>query len=405
MDAPKASSLLFPQTSPRLADLAALAPFSGAISLLRPPGLPDEAFDQTLLASGVVRLVSSGDGDSGQSPAAMGRLLAQWEAWIRDQQGSGRVEALKAGVKPAAGPDSVQNLRQAIKSFGQTKPQDPPQPPELSAGLLLHLAHLEDMEAQASEELLAKTQQAQNSLGEIMGLEEPDGPPEYGDMGRAPLPPAGYDRDEERLLSQRLGAWAALAAGLEPEGGLLATPSLAAARLLAARWNQALQPAPEDPRSSAGASLPAPDAPGQIDPDSPLAREVARLVFPWPPAPDAQALAKFFQSCQDEPGWQQVRQLFSDLTAAIRANSISAQLQERLSGQAQAINDLLQKPTPGQAGPQACLSLFAFPGADWPEILALMQDRKPALPTGMADWPAGWPQGSYPLAALWQAQA
>lgn len=387
-----ASLLLLPDTAPRLEELACLTPWFAPVTLLRPPGAEPEGWYAPLSQAGLLRLLEPAAPECDDQRAQdLRRQLDQWQAWIAEHQGSGRVEALKAGLPEPPRPETVRSIRDELAGLGRPWPDREELPPEVSAGLLLYLDHLQRRQRNEAQGLLEHAEAGQQRLDSILGLDqEQTPPPDYQQALKRRLPPLDFDQDQRRLLDQRLAAWATLARGLAPEAVWPATLTLEAAQLLLERRNQALAPPEPEPRSPAGASQFTPPPRPGIDPDSPLAREALRLALPIPRPEDADALVEQSVPPAGDPRRQGLRQRLAELLERLATEPPSARLQEELAGQGEEISRLAGEMVPPSGG-LAQVSIFCFPGLDRQGLMELMLGRTPPQA-----------QGNCPLLALWR---
>ncbi len=399
--------LIFPNTVLRRA--AALLPWFEPLLLLQPPSLEPDP-DSPLGQAGLVRRVvpqGGAEAAGGAKGKELAKLLRQWEQWARAHQGSPDLAALKVGVAPPPPPETVRGLMKEIKEFGQSRPGRPAPPPEVTADLFLHLAHVRDRETADMEGILNKVDQGQQKLSEIMGLTQEDATPaDYEQAFYDRLPPLDYSLDDQEHLERRLSAWATLAGGLGAEAAdsWLATAYLPAVQLLLERNNQRLTSLGQDFRSPAGATMP---GPGVIPPppaDSPLAQEAARLVLPDLSGLAEEALVEVRGRLMAEGDLAGLHSGLAGLLGRLAHEPWSAGLKEELGEAARALAEkvtaLVQKA--GVEAPGRGVSILAFPGLGRDEVLALMRggDQLPALPAPER-WPDDWPAGSCPLVVAW----
>jgi len=402
-------ALMFPATALRRSMLCGLAPLFESLAVLQPPSLGPEALaaPQAWQALVQVRRPRSG-ADQAAAPQAQqaAKLLRQWEQWVRLHQGSGQVEAVKAGVQPPPPPETFRSLMGQIKNYRASGSEAGPPLPQVEADLFLHLAHIQDQEAAGLEEALAQARQSQERLAHSMGHDQADHQPaDYETHLLDRLPPVDYSLPQEHLLSQRLSAWATLAAETDLGGAWLATASGEAARLLLERAAALVQPPVKDLRSPAGAVSPLQMGPVSPHPDNPLAQEAARLLLPDLCGLEDEALLSLAARLAAEPRLDLLRQRLGHLAQRLADEKWGAGLAGELAREAQELAadyaDLVAaagvKPGPSLRG----LSLLSFPGLGQDELLALMRGgRTPAAPQ-LKDWPDHWPDGSCPVWALW----
>jgi hypothetical protein len=409
-------ALLFPRTAPRPSALAALFPLFEPLLVMAPPALPGftpAQPDGPLAQAGLVRALSpAGDDDaaSGAEARRLSALLRQWEQWVAEHHGSGQAEALKAGLAlPDPDFESRPSLRGDIKTYGLPKPaggQAGP-PPEVEAALWLHLLHRQDQQAGELEDLMARAEAGQRSLGQLMGLNEEDREPADYEQGFATkLAPLDYDLDEGRQVVRRLKAWAILAGGLEAGQAWLATTSLATVSWLGERVNARLAFAPGEFRSPAGALSPL-GAPPQAepDPDSPLMQEAFRLVLPDLSRLDEAALLDLRDRLTETGALEPARRSLEGLLERLSREPWSARLKAELSTGGRALAEALGQTMAEALGlaepPTRGLSVLALPGLTRADLLALMAGGAVDTLPRREDWPSNWPAGSLPLLAAW----
>lgn len=400
--------LQFPGTILRPSTASALIPWFGPLLLLRPPSLEPEA-ESELSAAGLVRQIAPGAGAeaAGGKAGELAGLLKQWEQWVREQMGSASLAALKAGVKPPPPPETVRGLMNDIKEFGQAKEGRPAPPPEVTADLFLHVAHIRDREALEMDGMLSQVDEGQERLSKIIGLDQADATPaDYEEAFWDRLPPLEYDLDDQKHMERRLAAWSVLAGDLGPEaaGAWLATANLPALQILMERHNNRLSSLGQDFRSPAGATMPGPgvDAPPPID--SPLAQEAARMVLPDLSGLDENGLVKLGKKLKAD-GLGELQQAVAALLAKLGRDKWSADLQGQVSKEAR---ELAEKATAlaAKAGvdqPGRGISVIVFPGLSRQDMLVLMRSGDAGgAPLPLAEkWPQDWPAGSCPVVVPW----
>lgn len=415
------SALLFPVTAPRTSALAALAPLLEPVLVMAPPELPGFATARPagpLAQAGLVRALSPAEDEvvAGGEARRLAAMLRQWEQWVAEHHGSGQLEALKAGLAlPDPDQETVPNLRGDIKGYGRSvlATGEAAPPPEVEAALWLHLLHRQDQQAGELEDLMAKAEAGQRSLGLIMGLGEEDYQPagyEQALAGR--LAPLDYDLDEDRQVVRRLRSWAALAGGLPAGEACLATTSLAVVSWLRERVGSRLVEDRQG-RSPAGALSPLGwsllDEP---DPDSPLMQEAFRLVLPDLSGLDEAGLLALRERLDQAGALEPARRGLAELLARLAREPWSGRLKDELSSHARLLaEDLAAAMTEalavggagalGETPPARVLSVLALPGLTRADLLALMAGGSDAGLPRREDWPAQWPAGSLPILAAW----
>jgi len=406
------SLILFPDTALKTPAASSFIPWFAPLFLLRPPSLAPEA-EAPLMAAGLARQVAPQGGAeaAGGKAKELAGLLKQWEQWIREHAGSTDLAALKLGVKPPPPLETVRGLIKEIRDFGQISEGQPAPPPEVTADLFLHLAHVRDQEAQEVEGMLDKVEEGQKKLSAIMGLEEEDATPaDYEETFHDRLPPVDYSMDDQKHLARRMAAWARLTAGLEGEASQawLATKNLAALTQLMERHNAAYASQSQVFRSPAGAAMPGPGQSGLPPADSPLAQEAARLVLPDLSGLDQEGLARLSQKISEQDGGQSLAALQQGLDALLTElaqGKWGSELKEKAAAQARELAETAAKLT-AQAGVETegrGVSILVFPGMGRAELLALMRageggGQPRPEPKG---WPEDWPVGSCPVVAAW----
>lgn len=403
--------LLFPGTILRPSTTVALIPWFGPLMLLRPPSLEPEP-ESPLSAAGLVRQVApqAGAEAAGGKAGELAGLLKQWEQWVRDHAGSADLAALKAGVKPPPPPETVRSLMNEIKDFGEPKEGQSAPPPQVTADLFLHVAHIRDREALEMDSMLGKVDEGQKRLSEIIGLNQADATPvDYEEAFLERLPPLEYDLDDQKHLERRLAAWAVLAEdlGAEAADAWLATANLPAVQLLMERHNSRLSSLGKDFRSPAGATMPGPGVGAPPPADSPMAQEAARLVLPGLSGLDQEGLVELrakLKAGSDANGLGALQQGVAGLLAKLSREKWSAELRDETSAQAR---ELAEKATAlaaqaGTEGPGRGISILVFPGLSRGDLLALMRSESGGAPLPAPEnWPQDWPAGSCPVVVPW----
>ena len=386
-----AGLLVLPDTAPRWEELACLTPWFAPVVLLRPPGVEQQERLAPLERAGLLRFLEPADpGCHDPRAEKLRRQLDQWQRWIAEHQGSGRVEALKAGLPEPPRPETVRSIRDELAGLGRPRPEQAELPPEVSAGLLLYLDHLQCRQKGEAQNLLERAEAGERRLGSILGLDqEPSPPPDYQQALKRRLPPLDFDQDQRRLLDQRLAAWATLARDLPLTDAWPATLTLEAAQVLMERRNQGLAPPEPEPRSPAGASQFTPSPQPGTDPGSPLAREALSLALPIPRLDDASELVELADPGGGDSRRQGLRQELAELLRRLASEPPSARLQEESAGRAEELSRLAGELLPPHGG-LARLSVFCFPGLDRRGLVELMLGRTPAQA-----------QGNCLLLALW----
>jgi hypothetical protein len=369
--------------------------------------------ESALSAAGLVRQIAPGAGAeaAGGKAEELAGLLKQWEQWVREHLGSASLAALKAGVKPPPPPETVRGVMNDIKKFGQPKDGQPAPPPEVTADLFLHVAHIRDREALEMDGMLSQVDKGQERLSKIIGLDQADATPaDYEEAFWDRLPPLEYDLDDQKHMEGRLAAWAVLAQGLGPEAGeaWLATANLPALQILMERHNSRLSSLGQEFRSPAGATMPGPGVGAPPPIDSPLAQEAARLVLPDLSGMDDDGLVALrdkLKAGSDADGLRNFQQSVTALLAKLSREKWSADLQSQVSAEAR---ELAEKATAlaAKAGvdqPGRGISIIVFPGLSRQDLLALMRsgDAASAPLPPVEKWPEDWPAGSCPVVVPW----
>jgi hypothetical protein len=365
--------------------------------------------ENALSAVGLVRQLAPGAGAeaAGGKAGELAGLLKQWEQWVREQMGSASLAALKAGVKPPPPPETVRGLMNDIKEFGQPQEGQPAPPPEVTADLFLHVAHIRDREALEMDGMLSQVDKGQERLSKIIGLDQADATPaDYEEAFWDRLPPLEYDLDDQKHMERRLAAWSVLAGDLGPEAAdaWLATANLPALQILMERHNSRLSSLGQDFRSPAGATMPGPgvDTPPPVD--SPLAQEAARLVLPDLSSMDESGLVELGNKLKAD-GLGELQQGVAALLAKLGRERWSADLQGQVSTE---VRELAEKATAlaAKAGvdqPGRGISVIVFPGLSRQDLLALMRsgDAGGAPLPPVEKWPQDWPAGACPVVVPW----
>jgi hypothetical protein len=402
-------ALIFPQTALRASLVARLAPWFQPVRFLTPPSLAEREpgpLEQAGLAQRV-RPPQGADQAGGRRAQELAGLLRQWEQWTREQAGSGMLEAVKAGVQPPEPPETVRGLMKEIRRFGEGRPaRGDGAPPAADADLLLHLAHVRDREAADMEGILAKVEHGQQELGRALGLEQADSAPaDYEELFYERLPPVDYTLDPEKLLPQRLGAWATLAAETPEARGWLATANLPAVQLILERANRRLHSLAHELRSPAGAAMPGPGVAGPPPADSPLAQEAARLVLPDLTGLAPEELAGLGERLTREMGLDGLREELQALLQRLSQQRWSGGLQAEAAAEAQRLGGKCLALAGGHDSRPGLdtrgLSLLVFPGLSREQVLALMHDQEPKDLPAKEDWPDAWPAGSCLMLVAW----
>jgi hypothetical protein len=404
--------LQFPGTILRPSTASALIPWFGPLMLLRPPSLEPEA-ESALSEAGLVRQIAPGAGAeaAGGKAGELAKLLKQWEQWVRDQMGSSTLAALKAGVKQPPPPETVRGLMNDIKDINQPKEGQPAPPPEVTADLFLHVAHIRDREALEMDGMLDKVDKGQERLSQSIGLNQEDATPaDYTEAFLERLPPLEYDLDDQTHLERRLNAWALLAGGLGAEAvdAWLATSNLPALQILMERHNSRISSLGKDFKSPVGATMPGPGVGAPPPIDSPMAQEAARLVLPdlsGLDEPGLVALRDNLKTGDDANGLNEIQQGVSGLLGKLSREKWSADLHDQVSMQARELAEkataLAAKAGVDQAG--RGISILVFPGLSRGDLLALMRSTDAsAMPLpALEKWPQDWPAGSCPVVVPW----
>ncbi len=383
----EASIVLFPRTVLDRNLLSLLIPWFETIKVMQPPALenggdpPCSWVPDVLSGSALLQLITPPPAGS----RGMAAQLREWEQWIAQQEGTGLVEAVKAGIKPPPPPETVRTVMNQIRDLDKPGQQEAGPPPGVRADLLLYLAHRRDRDAVEMAEIMARVERGQEELGRVMGLEEEDAPPpDYQTPFADLLPPVEYSLAPERQLEARLAAWADCAGRVELAGAYLAAAGLEPARLLLERANARFR---DDPRSPAGAALPL--SPGPGGDDGPLAREAARLLVPDLAGLEWEDILALRDA---SPG---LRRDLAGLLARLEEREWSPEWGEELAGQARDLaRDLARAVSRAGLEPRGRrgLSLLVFPGLAREHLLGLMKQELP---------PPEASGGSCPLLVAW----
>jgi hypothetical protein len=294
-----------------------------------------------------------------------------------------------------------------IRHFGEARTgRESDGPPAAGADLLLHLAHVRDREAAEMEDILAKVEHGRHELSRTLGVEEEgSAPADYEELFYERLPPVDYSLDPEKLLPQRLAAWATLAGEAPEAGGWLATANLPAVQLILERANRRLSALASDLRSPAGAAMPGPGVAGPPPADSPLAQEAARLVLPDLTDLEPAGLAELAGRLLDSMDLGGLRGELAALLERLAGERWSAELGAAAAEEAQRLGGKClalaggHDTRPGRD--TRGLSILVFPGLSRGQMLALMRDEQPEdLPPKEA-WPEKWPAGSALMLVAW----
>lgn len=258
------------------------------------------------------------------------------------------------------------------------------------------------------EELMARVEQGQERLAQIIGLEEEDVlPADYEEPFWQKLPPLDYDLAADPHLERRLRAWAGLARRAELGPAWLATADLEAVRWLVGAANRRLLPSAQAGRSPAGTEAILPGLPADlpISPDSPLAQEAARLVLPDLSHLSGEQLARTREALARDGVLPQMRQGLAKLLERLAGEPWSAGLRQELAAPARMLAQSLAshlealglRPGPRGRG----LSILALPGLSRDQVLGLMAGQGDEGLPALEDWPDRWPAGSCPVLACW----
>ena len=374
--------LMFPDTVLRPSVLAKISPLFKPVCLLAPPSLDQKA--QPDADSGLVEVLHpavnlGADAAGDAEPKRMAMLLRQWEQWVRQSQGTGLAEALKAGVMPEP-PETVRSVMGELKTYGQSK-ASARQTPEVTADLMLHLAHIHDSQAVEMENALSGYEKGREKLERSMGhMEAYHERADYEDAGLDDLPPLDYSQNIDHLLPSRLSAWATLAATLGGNEDWLITSHAQAIDILAARANAGLADQPPELRSSAGAVAPFDDIPPEKGSDLvQLAAEVKLAVNLGPEDSGVSGLEQF------RDGFEQMLKQLADGPWNAEAVDNAAQAAAALAADYNALAT-----GSAQDGRQLTLKIIAFPGIKRGDILSLMRDGQLSIPAeqrGGGAWP------------------
>jgi hypothetical protein len=373
--------------------------------VVEPPSLEPIAYPAALLESGLLRVLRD---DQPADPKQLGRvrdLVAQWEQWRDQMRGTGKLEALKAGIKLEEDQEaSLSDIRRDIRQYGQEMLKED-MPPQYRADLVLHLAHLQDAEAAELEGLLSGVENFNQELASVMGLGAEDAEPaDFQDAGMDRLPPLDYSLPGGQRLESRLSAWATLAAGLVGPEARLATNMPAVAQWLVDTANQRLDPeAGGRDRSPAGAShidnliLP-PDA------DSPLAQEAFRLELPDLAGLSAEELAELHQGLKGSGDLEGLQEATSVLFQRLANGPWGAELCEGLRGQAGEAAAAWARAVENQGiqsgdSPRAW-RVLAFPGLGRDDLFTMMRQGGAGGLPGPDQWTDGRPKEATPLVVI-----
>jgi hypothetical protein len=395
--------VLFPHTLVPPAARGTLLPWCESMLLVLPPSLEPEPAD-ALEQAGLLSQARPSAGDPDET-RRLQQLVRQWEQWAAAHQGSSQAEMLKAGVEPPPPPETVRSLIRDIKQFGRRQPAPGSDRPEPTGDILLHLAHLREKQAREAAAILARVEEKERTLGQVMGLDQPDTTPaDYEQAFGDRLPPLDYRLDQTVQLQRRLSAWADLAARVpQAQDRWLATASLPALQMLLERRNRALSPLESELRSPAGAAMPLGPAQLHPSPDSPLAQEAARLVLPdlghLEPAAQAELIARL-----DPQALSKLRHDLGRVLVRLATEPWGEALQKELAQAARALAECaLELAAAAGADPDHTrgVSIVAFPGLSRDQLLALMRQEEPTGLPGYELWPEKWPAGSCPVLAVW----
>lgn len=368
--------LLFPDTVLRPSVLTKLSPLFKPVRMMIPPSLDKKAEPEA--ETGLVEVLhpaveQGADAAADAEPKRIAMLLRQWEQWVRETQGTGMAEALKAGVMPEP-PENVHTVMSELKHYGQSKAGNR-QTPEVTADLMLHLAHIHDAQAADMENALSGYEKGKEKLERSMGhLEEDHDPTDFEDAGLGELPPLDYSHNIDHLLPSRLSAWATLAQTLDDNSDWLITTHGQAIGILAQRANEGLDDLQPELRSAAGAIAPFDDVPPEKG--SALVQLVAEM-----------NLDISTESSAHEAFSTNLQQMLKDLADG----PWSADAVDKA---AQAAEDLAAEFNAAEGQGRVLLRIVAFPGLGRNDILHLMRDAKWSPP------PAQRVGGAWPLLVI-----
>ncbi len=374
--------IMFPDTVLRPSVLAKISPLFKPVCLLAPPSLDQKAEPDA--DSGLVKVLhpainQGADAAGDAEPKRMAMLLRQWEQWVRESQGTGLAEALKAGVMPET-PETVRSVMGELKTYGQSK-ASARQTPEVTADLMLHLAHIHDTQAVEMENALSGYEKGREKLERSMGhMEDDHERADYEDAGLDDLPPLDYSQNIDHLLPSRLSAWATLAATLGDNEDWLITTHAQAIDILAARANAGLKDQPPELRSAAGVVAPFDDVPPEKGSD--LVQLVAEI-----------DLAKYADPGDGgASGLDPIRDGIEKMLNQLAEGPWGAEAVDNAAQAAAALAADFNALVAGssEAGGQVALKIIAFPGLKRGDILGLMKDSQLSIPAeqrGGGAWP------------------
>ena len=396
MQPAKLSALVFPRTMPRPSLLGGLAPWFRPVCFLMPTGLLQSGLDAGLEKAGLVESLATGGGgvETGPDRVELTRLLQDWERWLMQERGSGRAESLKAGLKPPPRPETVRGLMKDIVSRDRPKPGEAKVPPAVTAELLLHLAHLQELQADEVEDLIRRAQNGQSDMSRVMGLVDEDSLPEdYAKVLARGLPPFDYDSDEEHLLAQKLNAWSLLAGKDAFSGRWPAASGPAAARLLMERHHRLMGRDDSGRRSPAGAQVLLPGPEQNPGPDSGLAQEGLRLAAPDLSSLTPDEMAGLAAELEERDEYAALTADLAMLLESAAKRAWGAETREGLTREARDISRRMAELVPGHGSLN--LSLVVFPGLTGGDLPGLMREDYSELP------PPDPSRGSCPLLVAW----
>lgn len=397
-------ALIFPHTALLRSMLGELFLFFEPLETLEPAGLGPADDWPALTAAGVTKVLAPAEPPDPAAVKRMQALVRQWEQWVAQSKGSGRLEAMKAGINlPTDDPEGLGAIRQGVREYGKQVEQDEPLPPEVRADLMLHLAHAQDRDAADLEGLLGSVADTEKILGSSMGLDAGDSEPAGFEGALKNLSPVSYSMDQARDIAPRLAAWASLAGRVDLGPGWLATSSPEAAWLLMDRANQRFGK-PADCCSPAGAvriEWPPPKADGE----GPQAVEAARLDLPDLGGLKAEQVLELKQRLDADNGLHALRRelvfllnFLADSKWDVHIYKEAREWGQRISGQ---LFDLLESRGISAAPSGRRLSLIAFPGLDRRQVISLMTKAQAEDIPPASAWPIQWPAGAWPLVVVW----
>ena len=387
------SVLVFPHTRLRRAMFGGMLPWLRPLVIMSPASLNEKAVSDDLLETGLFELLLPTDRSSHPRTEEVLEVLRKWEDWVAVQRGAGRLESLKAGVNPPVpGLENLRSVMEDIKDPQRKKPLSgaAAPPPPKDPAVLVHLAHIWENQAAEMEELAALVGQKSLNLGNILDDDE-SVPKELKDLNQISLTPPDQEQTDERLLSQRLEAWARLIEGVDKKDLYLATANLPAARLLLERANRVFYAEEETKRSAAGATSLV-DLPPESRVENPaLSVEAFRVILPEFMAPDLTGLARLCLDLCERPGLAEPTAELEAVLAYLGNTPWSDELGKKVKKEVRELGlkmiRAMEQSGAALGAGQVNLSALVFPGISREQLLGLLKGQ--SVPESERDFDKG----------------